>query len=160
MRVKQIKEAACFLAGNLTETGFLDITLEQACMLHQVPVQVMERGLQVITTARNPPGIGARNLQECLDIQIRRDPTAPSLASVIVNEHFLDLAYGRWDHIRKKQPSLLSKFQRPSHIFVLFSRAQDCSMETHLLSRLYLTVKFIVRATEMSYESLTTTCPK
>ncbi len=97
-----VKEAACFLAGNLTETGFLDITLEQACMLHQVPVQVMERGLQLLQQ-QDPPGIGARNLQECLDIQIRRDPTAPSLASVIVNEHFLDLAYGRWDHIRKKQ---------------------------------------------------------
>ena len=49
----------------------------------------------------DPPGVGARDLRESILIQLRRKGMEGSLAGVLVEEHFDDLANHRWTEIAK-----------------------------------------------------------
>ncbi len=96
-----IVKAAAFLAGNLNDDGYLEIELGHASSLCGCSQEVMELGLELLHQM-DPPGVGARNLQECLSIQMRQDPSAPALALPIVNRFFIELAHGKIDSIAKK----------------------------------------------------------
>lgn len=49
----------------------------------------------------DPPGVGARDLRESILIQLRRKGMGSSLAAVLVEEHFDDLANHRWAEIAR-----------------------------------------------------------
>ncbi len=49
----------------------------------------------------DPAGVGARSLQECLEIQLRRTERTDSLAGVVVRDHFDDLGAHRWTEIAR-----------------------------------------------------------
>ncbi len=57
-----------------------------------------ERMLEVIQTL-DPPGIGARNLRECILLQLSRLGAEDSLAYTLVSEHFDDLLNHRWNEL-------------------------------------------------------------
>lgn len=59
----------------------------------------IHRILLIIQTF-DPPGIGARNLQECLWLQLRS--CSYSLSEIIVRDHFDHLMHGRWTTIQKQ----------------------------------------------------------
>ncbi|OLO25299.1 RNA polymerase sigma-54 factor [Alkalihalophilus pseudofirmus] len=90
-----------FLAGNLDENGYLDIDLEEAALLLGCSVNQMNEALHILQSL-DPPGIGARNLKECLLIQISKDKDAPTYVDDIINDFFQDLAYGKIDKIASK----------------------------------------------------------
>ncbi len=50
----------------------------------------------------DPAGVGARDLQECLRLQIARDPNRNELARTMVEEAFPDLIAHRWNDLAKK----------------------------------------------------------
>jgi RNA polymerase sigma-54 factor len=50
----------------------------------------------------DPPGIGARTLQECLEIQLRDAGETDSLAYRLVSEAFNDLIAHRWNELAKR----------------------------------------------------------
>jgi RNA polymerase sigma-54 factor len=58
------------LAGNLNERGYLEISLEEITDHLQVPIERVEYVLSQLQ-ALEPLGIGARNLRECLLIQLQ-----------------------------------------------------------------------------------------
>ncbi|MFH1765786.1 MAG: RNA polymerase factor sigma-54 [Gemmatimonadota bacterium] len=49
----------------------------------------------------DPPGVGARDLRESIQIQLARKGMADSLSSALVEEHFTDLINHRWAEIAK-----------------------------------------------------------
>lgn len=80
---------ADYLIGNIDEDGFLrTTTLEIADILGVDEVDV-ERILQVIQTLE-PAGVGARNLQECLLIQLREQGIVNGMVVDIVRDHLDD----------------------------------------------------------------------
>jgi RNA polymerase sigma-54 factor len=92
---------ADYLVGSLDEQGFLDCEIaEVADMLHIEPERVEEvlRRLQEL----GPPGVGARNVQECLLIQLdwleRHSAVNPHIRA-IVTDHWLDLGEHRYGAI-------------------------------------------------------------
>ncbi len=91
-------KAASYLAGNLDDRGYLDISLEEAGQRLNMADFLVERALQCLQSLE-PAGIGARSFKECLLIQIRRDPRAHHLAEVIVQQHLKALAHGRLSSI-------------------------------------------------------------
>jgi RNA polymerase sigma-54 factor len=93
--------AAAFLAGNLNESGFLEGTLPELAGMLGVSERRMEEALAVIQHL-DPPGVGARTLQECLLLQIRKDPGAPRGARETVERYLKAFALGRWDAIRSE----------------------------------------------------------
>ena len=91
--------AAAFLAGNLNDSGYLEGSLPELAGMLGISERRMEEALAVIQSL-DPPGLGARSLQECLLLQIRRDPEAPRGTRETVERHLKAFAQGRWDAIR------------------------------------------------------------
>lgn len=67
------------IIGNLDDRGYLTCTVEEVAEPLEIPLADVERVLAVIQTF-DPPGIGARNLAECLLIQLE------SLAGEVIDE--------------------------------------------------------------------------
>lgn len=88
-------ELAEHLIDHLDEKGFLSIPLNEIPR-PQIEVQ---NALAVIQTF-DPPGIGARNLQEALLLQLKRK--SYSLAEILIRDHFQDLLQSRFKTIQKQ----------------------------------------------------------
>jgi RNA polymerase sigma-54 factor len=92
---------ADYLVGSLDEQGFLDSSVEEiATMLRATPEQI-ERVLRRLQEL-GPAGVGARNVQECLLIQLdrleRNGLSNPHLRA-IVGSYWLDLGEHRYGAI-------------------------------------------------------------
>jgi RNA polymerase sigma-54 factor len=59
-----------YLVGNLDEQGFLSCSVKSAALALDVPLEAVERVLEVLQRT-GPVGVGARDLRECLLIQLR-----------------------------------------------------------------------------------------
>lgn len=72
-----------FLIGNINERGYLQISLDDIEQLYGCSLEETERILKVIQTF-DPPGVGARDLPECLLIQIeQRGLYTPKLEKLV-----------------------------------------------------------------------------
>ena len=78
-----------YLIGNIDEDGFFRGEVQDIADVLGVDVQDVERVLDVIQTF-DPPGVGAKDLRECLIIQLREQEMGDSLAMVIVRDHLDD----------------------------------------------------------------------
>jgi RNA polymerase sigma-54 factor len=87
-----------FLVGNLNDDGYLGIGLDEAALSLGMPVPVVEKILLVIQSF-DPPGVGARDLRECLLIQLEQLGYRESLAWRIVDRHLDDLERRRYQVI-------------------------------------------------------------
>jgi RNA polymerase sigma-54 factor len=98
------------LIQNIDGNGYFvgDIS-EIAVILHVPQVQVQE-GLAVIQTLE-PAGIGARNLQECLLIQVLKEYPENDLAQTIISDFFVPLAEKKWKQISKELQVTLQDIQ-------------------------------------------------
>ena len=59
-----------YLVGNLDEDGYLHTTIQDAAQMCEVSLEEVELVLAVLQ-AQEPIGVGARNVRECLLIQVR-----------------------------------------------------------------------------------------
>jgi|YNPMSStandDraft_2_1061718.scaffolds.fasta_scaffold00933_7 RNA polymerase sigma-54 factor len=97
------------IIGNLDSDGYLkrDIKdlIEEARELDEIEI-TDEEAYETLNTIQNldPPGIAARNLQECLLIQLRKgkfEPYYKFLAEEILTKAFNDFVNKRYDAIQK-----------------------------------------------------------
>lgn len=89
------------LINNIDSNGYLRISSQQFCKEHVLPLDKVETILKTIQSLE-PSGIGARNLQECLLIQLKNDEQERSLAYKIVQSHFKELTKKKYQTIAKK----------------------------------------------------------
>ena len=102
------KEIARYIIGSLDENGYLERTLQSISddFLFQqgvdVPISQLEEVLSIVQTLE-PAGVGARNLQECLLLQLQRKPQNKNteLAIVIIKEFFEEFSKKHYDKILK-----------------------------------------------------------
>ncbi|MYI23495.1 MAG: RNA polymerase factor sigma-54, partial [Gammaproteobacteria bacterium] len=71
---------------------------ELATLLAPFDVEEVEAMLEIVQDM-DPPGVGARDLRECLLIQLRESGEENELIQVMVDEHFDDLLGHRWANI-------------------------------------------------------------
>lgn len=88
------------LIGNFDEGGFLQASLAELAVLHDSSEAALEKILEVIQTF-HPAGIGARDLKECLLIQLRLLGKEKTLAYAIIEKHFQDLLHNHIPNIVK-----------------------------------------------------------
>ena len=95
-------EIAEFIIGNIDDRGYLTCTTAEIAEAIQVPEVEVEGVLEVIQ-GFEPPGIGARDLRECLLIQLqqRGDEEGAEVALQMVREHMEDLSKRRFSRIAK-----------------------------------------------------------
>ena len=83
-----------YLIGCLDERGYLDIAPDLVACDAGLPTSAVTAALCVLRTL-DPPGIGARDLRDCLLLQLQARGRAGSLAWRLVAERFDELAAGR-----------------------------------------------------------------
>lgn len=89
------------LIDGLDERGFFVGSLGELSTFYRVSAEKIEQVLSVVQTF-DPPGIAARDLRECLLIQLQRQGLDNSLTFRIVQEGFDDLLHGRYHALKKK----------------------------------------------------------
>lgn len=94
-------QIAEIIIGNFDEFGFLQTPLEEIALVNNFDNQKVERILEEIQNFE-PFGVGARNLQESLLIQLRCHGKQNTLAYEIVNKHYEDLLHNRIPAIKKR----------------------------------------------------------
>ena len=80
------KEVGEFIIGNLDKDGFLDIDTPEIAAATGCDEETAARLVRVVQEM-DPAGIGARNVQESLLLQLERLGLGDSLAAVIVRDH-------------------------------------------------------------------------
>ena len=82
----QLKEIGGAIIGNLDDDGYLVASVEEIAAMGEWPVADVERALQHVQTF-DPIGVAARDLQECLWLQIRHLGLEGTPSEKIVTEH-------------------------------------------------------------------------
>src|SRR5260221_1084357 len=80
------RKAAELITGNIDDNGFLQSTPEEMALNAGIPKEDFERMLALIRRFY-PPGVGARDLRECLLIQLQRAGRQNSLEYKIISVH-------------------------------------------------------------------------
>src|SRR5215216_2236584 len=81
-----VKEIGGAIIGNLDDDGYLVASVEEIAAMGEWPVADVEKALQHIQTF-DPIGVAARDLQECLWLQIRQLGLEGEPSEKIVTEH-------------------------------------------------------------------------
>jgi RNA polymerase sigma-54 factor len=98
------------LIQNLDENGYLIGDLSEIAKNLRVMEDSVEECLAIIQTLE-PAGIGARNLQECLLMQIYYLNPDNELAQKIIGDHFIPFAEKKWKKIAKELKVTLKDIQ-------------------------------------------------
>jgi RNA polymerase sigma-54 factor len=88
------------LLGNIDEDGYLRIALDEVAETCQVDEAVVE-GVLAKLQEFDPPGIAARNLQECLLIQVHQLGIEGGVVEAILKDHLKDLEGRKFKQIAK-----------------------------------------------------------
>lgn len=93
-----------YIISNVNESGYLEGIVEEFAHELNVTVEEVEAVLAVIQTF-DPPGIAARNLQECLQLQLERldeDGTGDRIALIMVRDYWQEMLSGRIGRIARR----------------------------------------------------------
>lgn len=95
-----VQEGTVFLAESLNRSGWLDEPLAELARVSGLPESTLERSLAVLQFL-DPVGVGARNLAECLCIQLRKRYPRDLLALRIAQECLEPLARNQYGLIAR-----------------------------------------------------------
>jgi RNA polymerase sigma-54 factor len=95
------RKAAELVIGNIDDNGFLQSTPEEMALNSGIPREDFEKMLALIQSFY-PQGVGARDLRECLLIQLQRQEKESTLEYKIVSEHMKDLGRRRFPEIARR----------------------------------------------------------
>jgi RNA polymerase sigma-54 factor len=105
------RKTAELIIGNIDDNGFLQTTPEEMALNTGIPQEDFENMLTLIQSFY-PPGVGARDLRECLLIQLKRDGRANSLEYKIISEHMQDLGKRRFPEIARRMGISVEQVQK------------------------------------------------
>jgi RNA polymerase sigma-54 factor len=89
-----------WIVGNLDDDGYLRATLDEVAEQSGIGQPVMARALELVQ-GFDPAGVGARDLRECLLIQVRQLDLDNTLVEKIVRDHLPDLEKRKFSNIAK-----------------------------------------------------------
>lgn len=89
---------AAYLIENLDHKGYLESDPVELAEAIGVSLKEIEEALQAVQSLE-PTGIGSRDLQECLLLQLSGNASSPPLAFKIVRQFLPAIADGRYRHI-------------------------------------------------------------
>ncbi|EGL83719.1 RNA polymerase, sigma 54 subunit, RpoN [Caldalkalibacillus thermarum TA2.A1] len=96
------KQVLIFMVGNLDENGYLDADYERIASVANCARETWDNCL-VLLQQLEPYGVGARNLEECLLIQLRHSPYhGDQLCQALIENHLADIAAKRYSRLARK----------------------------------------------------------
>lgn len=100
-----------YLIGNIDGHGYLQATVEEVADYLAVNPDKVGETLKVIQSF-DPPGVGARTLQECLLIQIQQSGMKDELLVDVIQNHLPELARGKLRRIAQQTSADIKEIQR------------------------------------------------
>lgn len=104
-----------FLIDALDANGYLKDDLAELASILNVSEELLESKLYLLQTL-DPVGIGARSLQECILLQLRKLPVRNAVAETIISDHFRSFAEKSWKDLSKKVNVPISEIQEIQNI--------------------------------------------
>ena len=95
-----VRDAAESIIGNLDEDGYVSASLEEIATAGEHKPEIVEEALKVVQSL-DPAGVGARNLRECLLLQIESVNGRGGVAWQIVSNHLRLLETRQYKEIAK-----------------------------------------------------------
>ncbi len=108
------RKAAELIIGNIDDIGFLQTSVEEISANAGLPQEEIQEMLDLIQSF-HPVGVGARDLRECLLIQLRRLGKEGSLEFQIVDEHLADLGRRRLPEVARRLGVTVEQVQRAAN---------------------------------------------
>lgn len=96
------RRTGAFLIGNIDNDGYLKCDLEEAARHCNVDIKFVNNVLRFIQSF-DPPGVAARNLQECLLLQISQLGKDGSLAAKLLENHLEKLEERFFSEIAREE---------------------------------------------------------
>lgn len=95
-----LKSICDYIIENIDNRGYLDTTLEEICKEIKCNKELGEKALSIVQSLE-PDGIGARDIKECLNIQLRKKGVEDDVIYKIIEEHIENLADNKYNAIAK-----------------------------------------------------------
>src|SRR5919109_4047543 len=105
------RKTAELIIGNIDDNGFLQTTPEEMALNTGIAQEDFEHMLTLIQSF-HPPGVGARDLRECLLIQLKRGGRQNSLEYKMISEHMKDLGKRRFPEIARRMGISVEQVQK------------------------------------------------
>src|SRR5881296_4469412 len=96
------------IIGNLDEDGYLRAEIEELAQRCSVTGEEVNKVLTLVQ-GFDPAGVAARNIQECLLLQLKRDPLPDPVSVEIIEVHFDDLSRRRYTDIARAMKLALDR---------------------------------------------------
>src|SRR5829696_217334 len=97
----EVRDVAICVIGNLNADGRLNATNEEIAAMEKVSEELVERARQEVMRL-DPVGCGARDVKECLLVQLEVIGESDRLATKLISEHFSDLQQHKLPHLSKQ----------------------------------------------------------
>ena len=104
-----------YIIGSLDDSGYLTCSLREIAGTFGVTEEDAEKVLKIIQTF-DPVGIGARDLKECLLIQLEAKGLGASLAARIVRDHFEEFKQKKYLDLSKALKAPLKDIQEQAQV--------------------------------------------
>ena len=95
-----LKDAAVSIIGNLNEDGYLTATLEEIASTGEHSLEEISEALNTLQTF-DPAGVAARDLGECLFVQLKHLGEENSVAAQMVKNHLKQLQNKQYQEIAR-----------------------------------------------------------
>lgn len=95
-----VYEVGRALIGNIDEDGYLRVTVEEVAESLKVNTEKVEEVLRLVQDF-DPTGVGARDLRECLLIQVRQLDLKGSIVEKLIINHLKDIETRKYQSISK-----------------------------------------------------------
>jgi len=104
-----------YIIGSLDDSGYLTCSLREIAGTFGVTEEDAEKVLKIIQTF-DPVGVGARDLKECLLIQLEAKGLGASLAARIVRDHFEEFKQKKYLDLSKALKAPLKDIQEQAQV--------------------------------------------
>jgi RNA polymerase sigma-54 factor len=100
---EEIAQLAKVLISFIDERGFISVPLAEVIQRLQqdIPMARMEEALALVQKL-DPPGVGARTLEECLLLQLTPETPCRDVLSVLIQHHLEDISHNRLPIIQRR----------------------------------------------------------
>lgn len=137
-------------SSNINDAGYLGCPIEDIKPeTSEITRTEVEKVLSLIQTF-DPVGVGARDLRDCLLLQLRSKGQTDSLACQIVDKYLPNLQNKRYDYIAKKLKVSIEKIKESIKEIANLEPKPGCSFGTE--RPVYLIPDAIVRKNKDGYE--------
>ena len=102
------------IIGNINEDGWLTVSTEEIAETLCQPMELVEDTLEFIQYIFEPTGVAARDLRECLLLQLEALGEDDGLVAAIVRDHFEDLKNNQLPRISRALDVTIEEIQEAS----------------------------------------------